>query len=239
MRYNAWQAQPAEPFKNTLPNLVCHVSLWDRHLLRGTHIPALNCCLHHGHTMWGLLRESHQYRASFLPPLKSRFSQIGLGICVQQTSALPVGLGERGHLSNQSISFNVPQRANGFVSIHLAVPHVRPASRQPPVTGIMNGSWCIRYQPQTWRHARDTRTGCEVALQSTIIRMASAKYCGCILLISHRADFLLDLSPATLSNYRKTPLSSARLTTCGHCAPSSYIQTLMGHISDDRWGLLY
>ena len=220
MRYKVWQGQPAEPFKNTLPDLVCHVSLWDRHLLRGTPIPALNCCLHHGRTMWGCLRESHQYRALFFAASREWiFSNQSGRMCSTHICTRS----KRAESSFQSVNPNVPQRAHGFVSIQLAVPRVRPASRQRHVTGherflmyqitisdkLMRAGYsnsCLQCSAK--HNSKDGK------------RKMSWLY---ILDVSSGRLFLLYLSTTTLSDYRKTPLSSAGLTTYGHCAPSPYI----------------
>jgi hypothetical protein len=88
-----------------------------------------NCFPHHGHTTGCCLRESHQNRAFF-----GRLSRAGLlesiwtaHLPTQQTTALGP---RRAGSSFQSVDSNVPQRAHEFVSIQLAVPRARPASRQ-------------------------------------------------------------------------------------------------------------
>jgi hypothetical protein len=137
----------------------------------------------------------------------------------QQTTALGP---RRAGSSFQSVDSSVPQRAHEFVSIQLAVPRARPASRQQL---SLKSERLLMYQISI--SDIQERVGysvvCYVAIQSTTTKISSAKGYGRRLVISHRADSLQHLSNTTLSDlHRGTPLSSFRLTTYGYCAPSLY-----------------
>jgi hypothetical protein len=79
--------------------------------------------------------------------------------------------------------------AHEFVSVQLAVPRARLASRQSPVACTMNGCRCIAFVGQTSRCTLDSQAVFYVALRSTNTHISSAKGCVSRFLISHRAEF--------------------------------------------------
>jgi hypothetical protein len=180
-----------------------------------------NCLLHHGHTMWSCLHE-----ATKIQPFPSRLSRSGLPkrawmqMCPADSCT---------HVQKSGVDFSFNQddvpctsTAHEFVS-GLAVPRARLASRQSPVACTMNGCCCIAFVRQTFRCTLDSQAMFYVALRSTNTHISSAKGCVSRFLISHRAEFWQQPSNTTLSNYRETPLLTAKVTIYGHRALTLYL----------------
>jgi hypothetical protein len=108
-------------------------------------------------------------RATKIELFLSRLSRAGLLRAVS-TYVFSRGLHsdpeERGHLSNQ-LTLPCTSTAHEFVSIQLAVPRVKLASRQSPVAYTMNDSRCIGVTSQTSRYTWGGWSVFHVAIRST------------------------------------------------------------------------